>query len=54
LWRIAEASNVLPNETRSITQVNLNTLEAIRQQVYGCFERSADTLMELTGALSSE
>jgi hypothetical protein len=39
---------------RSITQVNLNILEAIRHQVYGCFERSADALMELTDALSSE
>jgi len=31
--------------------VNLNILEAIRHQVYGCFERSADALMELTDAL---
>jgi hypothetical protein len=34
--------------------VNLTILEAIRHQVYGCFERSADALMELADALSSE
>ena len=44
----------IQRKQRSITQVNLNILEAIRHQVYGCFERSADALMELTDALSSE
>jgi len=39
---------------RSITHVNLNTLKAIRHQVYGCFERGADALLELADALSSE
>jgi hypothetical protein len=41
-------------KSRSITQVNLNTLKAIRHQVYGCFEKSGDALMELADALSSE
>lgn len=34
--------------------MNLNTLKQIRQQVYQCYERSADALFELGDALSSE
>lgn len=34
--------------------MNLNTLKAIRQQVYACFEQSRDALMELADALTSE
>ncbi len=34
--------------------MNLNTLKQLRQQVYHCYERSADTLFELCDALSSE
>jgi hypothetical protein len=34
--------------------LNLHTLKQIRHQVYQCCERSADGLLELTDALSSE
>lgn len=34
--------------------MNLNTFEQLRQQVYQCYERSADALFELGDALSSE
>ena len=34
--------------------MNLNTLKQLRQQVYHCYERSADALFELSDALSSE
>jgi hypothetical protein len=33
--------------------VNLNTLEAIRKPLYGCFEQSRDALMVLADALAS-
>jgi hypothetical protein len=39
---------------RSITQMHFNTLNQIRQQMYHCFERSADALFNLSDALLSE
>ena len=34
--------------------MHFNTLEAVRQQMYGCFERSRDALFNLCDALLSE
>ena len=34
--------------------MNLNTLKDVRQQMYGCFERSGDALFNLSDALLSE
>src|SRR5712692_3133693 len=39
---------------RSITQMYFNTLDRLRQQMYGCFERSRDALFDLCDALLSE
>jgi hypothetical protein len=39
---------------RSITQMYFNTLDRLRQQMYGCFERSRDALFNLSDALLSE
>src|SRR5207248_6069488 len=39
---------------RSITQMHFNTLDRLRQQMYGCFERSRDALFNLSDALLSE
>src|SRR5713226_7314665 len=39
---------------RSITQMYFNTLDHLRQQMYGCFERSRDALFNLSDALLSE
>jgi hypothetical protein len=39
---------------RSITQMNLNTLRRVRQQIWRCFSQSRDALFELIDALSSE
>src|SRR6266704_7072559 len=39
---------------RSITQMNLNTWKDVRQQMYGCFERSRDALFNVSDALLSE
>src|SRR2546425_8866034 len=35
-------------------QMNLNTLNAFRQAVYGCFKRAGDALFNTVDALSSE
>jgi hypothetical protein len=42
------------NIERSITQMRFNTLQQVRQQMYGCFGRSADALFNLSDALLSE
>jgi DDE superfamily endonuclease len=42
------------NIYRSITQMNLNTLNAFRHEVYGCFERAADALFNTVDALLTE
>ncbi len=34
--------------------MHFNTLQQVRQQIYGCFERSADALFNLSDALLSE
>src|SRR5574340_1524684 len=39
---------------RSITQMYFNTLDHLRQQMYGCFERSRDALFNVGDALLSE
>jgi DDE superfamily endonuclease len=39
---------------RSITQMYFNTLDHLRQQMYGCFERSRDALFNVSDALLSE
>src|SRR5438128_6204881 len=39
---------------RSMLQMNLNTLNAFRQAVYGCFKRAGDALFNTVDALSSE
>src|SRR5436305_3638272 len=39
---------------RSITQMNLNTLNEFRHQVYGCFTRAADALFNTVDALLTE
>src|SRR5437899_9267273 len=39
---------------RSITQMYFNTLYQLRQQMYGCFERSRDALLNVSDALLSE
>src|SRR5438132_6099401 len=39
---------------RSMLQMNLNTLNAFRQAVYGCFKRAGDALFNTLDALSSE
>src|SRR5260370_31213029 len=39
---------------RSITQMHFNTWHQVRQQMYDCFERSADALFNLSDALLSE
>src|SRR5437899_4701004 len=39
---------------RSITQMYFNTLDQLRQQMYGCFERSRDALFNVSDALVSE
>src|SRR5436309_6147272 len=40
--------------TRSITHMHFNTLDRLRQQMYGCFERSRDALFNVSDALLSE
>jgi len=42
------------NHSLSYIPYPLNTLKAIRQHVYACFERSRDALMKLLAALGSE
>src|SRR5712691_8081785 len=39
---------------RSITQMNLNTLNEFRHEMYGCFGNGKDALFNLVDALSSE
>src|SRR5947209_6110568 len=39
---------------RSITQMNLNTVNAFRHEVYGCFTRAADALFNIVDALATE
>jgi DDE superfamily endonuclease len=41
-------------KTRSITQMNLNTLHDFRQEVYGCFTRASDALFNTVDALLTE
>ena len=53
--RIAETSNVPGiNTKRSITQINLNTLNEFRHGMYGCFKQAGDALFNTMDALSSE
>src|SRR3989454_11020317 len=39
---------------RSITHMNLNTLQAFRHEVYRCFDRAADALFNTVDALLTE
>src|SRR3989440_9540792 len=39
---------------RSITRMNLNTLNAFRQRMYHCFGNAKDALVNLVDALASE
>src|SRR2546425_813721 len=39
---------------RSITHMNLNTLQRFRHEVYGCFDRAADALFNTVDALLTE
>src|SRR5205814_10427140 len=40
--------------TTSITRMHFNTFDRLRQQMYGCFERSRDALFNVSDALLSE
>src|SRR6266487_6064634 len=42
------------NTKRSITQMNLNTLNEFRHASYGCFKQAGDALFNTVDALSSE
>src|SRR5436309_12155543 len=52
---IAEGSNVSKRtKVRSITLMNLNTLQAFRHGMYHCFGNAKDALFNLVDALCSE
>src|SRR5947199_10044432 len=52
---MAQGSNVSKRtKVRSITRMNLNTLQAFRHGMYHCFGNAKDALFNLVDALCSE